>query len=223
MTPAAEKTGRHKRSEAQQQHTEEVFGSYNDEIRRAKELLRESANGSTPAYNNPHLIAYKLAAYIEQCRQQERPLTEAGLQVATGLDRAMYKAYLNGERDYIYTAGMKARQSETDIQRQIEHYKTIDNIQGLYHYLLGDEVLDNSNIIENKALAMHTPFQKARQLISAEREERLAKSGKVADIYTMKAREGEDWQEAAVRTEHVIDIKQVNAISALELLGYSKE
>lgn len=225
MTPAAEKTGRRKRSEAQQQHTEDMAANRAEAFRNAKELLNNAGkvNRETPRYNNPHLIAYKLAAYIEQCRQQERPLTEAGLQVATGLDRNQYKAYLNGERNYIYEAGLKAQQSEADIQRQLEHYKSIVNIQDIYHYLIGDEVLDNSNIIENKALDLSTPFQKARQLISAEREERLAKSGKVADIYTMKAREGEDWQEAAVRTEHVIDIKQVNAISALELLGYSKE
>lgn len=220
MTPAAEKTGRRKRSEAQQQHTEQMTADRAESLNSAKELLRNSANGSKPAYNNPYLIAYKLALYIEQCRQQDKPLTETGLRVALGIERDTFKRYMSGENDYIYRAGMEARQPEHDIQIELDKYKQIDNIQETANYLLGATI---TGTIDKEALGLSTPIQKARELVSLEREERLAKSGKVADIYTMKAREGEDWQEAAVRTEHVIDIKQVNAISALELLGYSKE
>jgi hypothetical protein len=39
----------------------------------------------------------------------------------------------------------------------------------------------------------------------------------------MKAREGEDWQETAQRTEHVLKIEGSNAQTALEQLGYSKK
>ena len=215
-------SGRSIRSEKQQAHFEQADKQYKEDLENAKAFLRKSSSGSKPRYNNPHLIAYKLAQYIVTCQQNDKPLTEAGLRVALSIDRKQYKAYLNGDRDYIYTAQMEAVQSEAEIQLQIDKYKQIENIQALYHYLLGDEVLDDSNIIENKALAMSTPLQKARQLISLDREERLATSGKVSDIYTMKAREGEDWQETAQRTEHIIQIGSNNALEALAQLGYTK-
>ena len=212
-------SGRSKRSEKQKKHLEEVSAAYRDEWQKAKELLNKSPSGAKPRYNNPHLIAYKLAYYIETCRQQEKPLTEAGLQVALSLDRTQYKAYLNAERDYIYRAGMEAQQSEKDIQLLIDKYKQIDNIQDTYKYLIDAELNENEEI----ALELHTPLQKARQLISMDREERLSTSGKVADIYIQKAREGEDWQEQAQRTEHVIQIGNNNALQALAELGYTKE
>lgn len=221
-------SGRSIRSKAQQEHTEKVFNGYHADIRAAKELLRKSANGSKPKYNNPYLIAYKVAYYIEQCRQNDKPLTEAGVIVALGTDRNAYKKYLSGEYDYIGFSGMECAQSEKDIQLQIEHYKTIDNIQPIFQYLIDNDtsiVNDDINNIsfDKNTLALSTPLKKARALISLEREERLAISGKVGDIYTMKAREGEDWQETAQRTEHVLKIEGSNAQAALEQLGYKKE
>lgn len=224
-------SGRSIRSEKQKEHTEKVFGKYNADIQAAKELLiHHTSKRAKPKFNNAYLIAYKVAYYIEQCRQNEKPLTEAGVIVALGTDRDTYKRYLSGDMDYIGYEGMECAQSEKDIQIQIEHYKTIDNIQPMFNYLIGNDIsLLDSNNIENidtndkNTLALSEPLKKARQLISLEREERLAISGKVGDIYTMKAREGEDWQETAQRTEHVLKIEGSNAQAALEQLGYTKE
>lgn len=223
-------SGRSIRSEKQKEHTEKVFNGYNHDIQAAKELLRKSANGSKPKYNNAYLIAYKIAHYIELCRQNEKPLTEAGIIVALGVDRNTYKRYLSGDMDYMSLEGMECAQSEKEIQLQIEHYKTIDNIQPMFNYLIGNDIslldcnnTENIDINDKNTLALSEPLKKARALISLEREERLAISGKVGDIYTMKAREGEDWQETAQRTEHVLKIEGSNAQAALEQLGYTKE
>jgi len=221
-------SGRSIRSEKQKEHTEKIASDYHSELQAAKELLRKSANGKKPKYNNPYLIAYKVALYIEQCRQNDKPLTEAGIIVALGVDRNTYKRYLSGDNDYIGLSGMECQQSEKDIQLQIEHYKTIDNIQPVFNYLIDNDISivndDINNIsFDKNTLVLSKPLKKARALISLEREERLAISGKVGDIYTMKAREGEDWQETAQRTEHVLKIEGSNAQAALEQLGYTKE
>ena len=222
-------SGRSIRSEKQKEHTEKVFGKYLDDVRAAKELLnRHTSAVAKPKYNNAYLIAYKVAYYIEQCRQNEKPLTEAGIIVALGVDRESYKKYLSGDHDYIGFSGMDCKQSEKDIQLQLEYYKSIDNIQPIFQYLIDNDtsIVNNTNYIDvndKNALALSTPLKKARALISLEREERLAISGKVGDIYTMKAREGEDWQETAQRTEHVLKIEGSNAQAALEQLGYTKE
>ena len=61
-------------------------------------------------------------------------------------------------------------------------------------------------------------IQKARLLVTLEREERLAKSGKVSDIFTMKAREG--WQDERTINNNILQITTTNATEALQLLGY---
>jgi hypothetical protein len=223
------KTGRSIRSAKQQEHTKEAFGSHITEIEKAKQLLNKQLH-IKPAYNNPDLMAYRLAEYIAVCKQNERPLTETGLYIALDIDNTVWKAYLNGERDYIGIAKLDARETEEEIQIALNRYRTNSNedLQYWHSVLIGtansiNDSNDNNDINDINTLALSKVCKKARQLISLEREERLATSGKVADIYTMKAREGEDWQETAQRTEHVLKIEGSNAQTALEQLGYSKK
>ena len=191
----------------------------NKKLKEAKELLNKSANGKPIAYNNPYLIAYRLASYIEQCRDSEKPLTETGLAVALGIDNETLHNIANGEREYCKS--MKARETEKDIALQIEKYKQIEHIQPTYNYLIDNYNNNSIDTNDKNALALAEPIKKARLLVTLEREERLAKSGKVGDIFTMKAREG--WQDTTERHEHIIQIENNKALTALQQLGYRKE
>ena len=191
----------------------------NKKLKEAKEILNKSANGKPIAYNNPYLIAYRLASYIEQCRDNETPLTETGLAVALGIDNETLHNIANGEREYC--KAMKARETEKDIALQIEKYKQIEHIQSTYNYLINNYNNISVDTNDKNALMLSEPIKKARQLVTLEREERLAKSGKVGDIFTMKAREG--WQDTTERHEHIIQIENNNALTALQQLGYRKE
>ena len=219
MTPAA--TAQQNKGQGMEKvHAGKDMREYQKELKAAKELLRKSANGSTPAYNNPYLIAYRLAEYIEQCRQQERPLTETGLCVALGIDDTTMKGYADGSKDYIPAADLPAREPTDQINKQLTNYSNILNIQDTFNYLIGNHTQNTIDLFDKNALPLSEPIKKARQLVSLEREERLAKSGKVGDIFTMKAREG--WQDTTERHEHVLEIKAGNADEALRLLGYRK-
>lgn len=191
----------------------------NKKLKEAKELLSKSANGKKVAYNNPYLLAYRLATYIENCRDSETPLTETGLIVALGIDKETFHNIEDGKREYCVHC--QSRETEKDIQLQIEKYKQVENIQPTFNYLIDNY---NNNLIDpndKDALLLSTPCKKARLLVTLEREERLAKSGKVGDIFTMKAREG--WQDTTERHEHIIQIENNNALTALQQLGYRKE
>lgn len=188
--------------------------STREEIRTAKETLNKYVmeRYRKIAYNNPYLIAYRLADYIYTYREQDRPLTETGLAVALNLDNNIMQRYLNGERDYQKVLQKDCRESKAEINLALEKFRSREELKEMYMYLSENE---------DKDLLLSTPIKKARMLVALEREERLAKSGKVGDIFTMKAREG--WQDTTERHEHVLKIKSDNALAALAQLGFSKD
>ena len=70
-------------------------------IKEARKLLNNYVNnkGDKLAYNNPYLMAVRIAVYIATCKENERPLTETGLAVALRIFRPTLKKYMNGEMD----------------------------------------------------------------------------------------------------------------------------
>lgn len=188
-----------------------------EKIQAAKERINSFMKGRTPpAYTRPDIIAWRLADYIATARRTDRPLTETGLLVALGVDDTVFKAYANGERDYLQETDVQARETDAEVNIAIEKIRGKDtdgDIKAIYDYLLpsfdGDSVPTMSDCI-----------QKARLLVTLEREERLAKSGKVSDIFTMKAREG--WQDERTINNNILQITTSNATEALQLLGYKQ-
>lgn len=193
-------------------------GAVNAEnIKTARERINNYMKGRTPpAYIRPDIIAWRLADYIATARRTDRPLTETGLLVALGVDDTVFKAYANGERDYLQETDVQARETDAEVNIAIEKIKNKDidgDIQALVNYLY-------PSFNDNAVPLMSDCIQKARLLVTLEREERLAISGKVSDIFTMKAREG--WQDERTINNNILQITTSNASEALQLLGYKQ-
>ena len=188
-----------------------------EKIQAAKERINSFMKGRTPpAYTRPDIIAWRLADYIATARRTDRPLTETGLLVALGVDDTVFKAYANGERDYLQETDVQARETDKGINLAIEKIKGKDtdgDIKAVFDYLLPSFNADS-------VPTMSDCIQKARLLVTLEREERLATSGRVAEIFTMKAREG--WQDERTINNNILQITTSNATEALQLLGYKQ-
>ena len=203
---------RKQRSEAGKKHG----AMLSEQVAEAKALLkREAEKNHKPAYVRADLMACRIASYIVNARRQERPLTETGLVVALGVTEKVYKAYASGERDHLQQIGAEARENNADIDIEIDKTLLDADIKAVYDYLMAN---DNSVIV---APYFSNLLQKARLLVTLEREERLAKSGRVGDIFTMKARE--HWQDGTEHKTNVLQITTRNATEALQLLGFKQE
>ena len=203
---------RKQRSEAGKKHG----AILSEQVAEAKALLkREAEKNHKPAYVRADLMACRIATYIVNARRQEKPLTETGLIVALGVTEKVYKAYASGERDHLQQIGAEARENNIDIDIEIDKTLLDADIKAVYDYLMAN---DNNVIV---APYFSNLLQKARLLVTLEREERLAKSGRVGDIFTMKARE--HWQDGSEHKTNVLQITTRNATEALQLLGFKQE
>lgn len=211
MTEAARK----QRSEAGKKHG----AILSEQVAEAKALLkREAEKNHKPAYVRADLMACRISSYIVNARRQEKPLTETGLIVALGVTEKVYKAYASGERDHLQQIGAEARENNADIDIEIDKTLLDADIKAVYDYLMQD---DNAEYNVITAPYFSVLLQKARLLVTLEREERLAKSGRVGDIFTMKARE--HWQDGTEHKTNVLQITTRNATEALQLLGFKQE
>jgi hypothetical protein len=186
-------------------------------IKEARKLLNNYVNnkGDKLAYNNPYLMAVRIAVYIATCKENERPLTETGLAVALRMFRPTLKKYMNGEMDYVVLGGYVCRENEADIKVEIDQFRKSGNKEAKMYY---DYITD----YDDKDLLPSEVVGRARQLVSMEREERLMSKGRVGDIYTMKAREGKEWREDEHKQDKVVIVGNNNALEALKQLGYKK-
>lgn len=186
-------------------------------IKEARKLLNNYVNnkGDKLAYNNPYLMAVRIAVYIATCKENERPLTETGLAVALRIFRPTLKKYMNGEMDYIVLGGYVCRENEADIKVEIDQFRKSGNKEAKMYY---DYITD----YDDEELLPSEVVGRARQLVSMEREERLMSKGRVGDIYTMKAREGKEWREDEHKQDKVVIVGNNNALEALKQLGYKK-
>ena len=208
MTEAA----RRQRSEAGKKHGVQLA----DQIAAAKALLKkESEKHVLPAYTRSDIMAARIANYVVNARRTERPLTETGIIVALGITADVYKLYANGERDHLQRIDANGRENNAQIQIEIDKLLNDPDIESIYSFLYSDT---NNDI---GAPYFSSLLQKARLLVTLEREERLAKSGRVGDIFTMKARE--HWQDGSEHKTNVLQITTRNATEALQLLGFKQE
>ena len=185
-----------------------------DQVAAAKALLkREAEKNVKPAYTRSDIMAARIAYYICNARREERPLTETGIVVALGIAEPVYKRYASGENEHLLMVNAQGREDQEQIDIELDQLLKDPDIRSLYDYLYQDN--------ENAAPSFCNVLQKARLLVTLEREERLAKSGRVGDIFTMKARE--HWQDGSEHKTNVLQITTRNATEALQLLGFKQE
>lgn len=187
-----------------------------ERVAEAKALLKKEAEKNMkPAYVRADLMACRIASYIVNARRQDRPLTETGIIVSLGITEPVYRRYANGERDHLQRIGTEAREKDAVIDIEIDSTLQDKDIKAVHDYLMTN---DNNDTV---APSFSELLQKARLLVTLEREERLAKSGRVGDIFTMKARE--HWQDGSEHKTNVLQITTRNATEALQLLGFKQD
>ena len=187
-----------------------------DQVAAAKALLKkESEKHVLPAYTRADIMAARISNYVVNARRTERPLTETGIIVALGIDPNQFKKYANGERDHLQRINANGREDNANIDIELSKLLSDPDTEAVYSFLCS-EIIDDIG-----APSFSNLLQKARLLVTLEREERLAKSGRVGDIFTMKARE--HWQDGSEHKTNVLQITTRNATEALQLLGFKQE
>ena len=170
----------------------------------------ERRQGRKPKYTSSKAFAYKLAEYFVKCnrtvideaKSKTEPYTLTGIQIALGLAGSSYQSYKRGEKNYIideHTAFTGDKWIEKNIKEDEKAFiydcEQDTDIQA-YFQLIYDET-------DISAIYFDSLLEKARQIVAEQAEQRLYINGRVADIFTMKAKHG--WQEEN-RTVHRLEI-----------------
>lgn len=177
------------------------------EIKKEREANAKKFGNSPPAYVDGRYLAYRIAQYIHRQHVAEEPCTVAGVAIACGVSRSTLYSYQRGEKD-----GVEIESDDLYID-QIDDEET----RALYMYMTcGAE--GYCRVTLSGVMVM------ANELLANEREMRLYKQGRVADIFALKAQDG--WQDD--KTPHtvnqtlVINGSEQSAESALAQLGFGR-
>lgn len=216
----------------------DALKDHNAKIKAERKALNDRLHAvHAPAYTNPVLMAYRIAAYFQ--RQDAKIIndkgrtasyTEMGIWNALNVNSEVGNIYAQGERDYLTTGEIESREGFKVVDLCITSYKQRMELKPYYYRLIGidPELLNVSTApeetlkqVENNLLFSDV-LTKARRLISEQREQRLQDKGQVSDIFVQKAREG--WTDTPNVKETTISIRSDEQIEgALRLLGYAKQ
>lgn len=175
-----------------------------------KEIRAENARkrgNHLPLYEDGRKLAYNIARYVHRQHEAEEPCTKAGMAIACGTSSDALLDYGNGLRD-----GIEIESEDLYID-QIEDEETL----ALYLYL-------TNNAQGFCRVTLSGVMKMANEILYNEREMRLYKQGRVADIFALKAQDG--WQDD--KTPHtvnqtlVINGSEQSAESALAQLGFGR-
>lgn len=175
--PNAYKKGNRTDSERNTEKIAALSRQYNEEQQAYREYAEARRNSIK--FNQAELSRRnnRLQQYIHQCCEDDEPITRAGMILALGVSRDTYYRMRDGELDYRLYEYMSVNGiSESDVMLT----------EGEIPYI----VCEGESILLIPSSVM---IQKAELQLEAQTEARLYKSGKVGDIFALKAVHG--WQE----------------------------
>lgn len=186
---------------------------YTEDIAAYKEYAEKRRNNRTVRQEDAAGYYDRLFSYINDCKENDEPITRAGMLLALGVDRMTYYRM----RDYEYD------------WRLIE-YLDMNDLD--YEDILSNECVfldENGNpcLTEGDKRILLIPFseliQKAELMQEDQTETRLYKSGKVGDIFALKSLHGwqEDHQPSTVN-QNLIIASPEQAREAISLLEGAK-
>lgn len=176
--PNAYKKGNRTDSERNTEKITALSRRYNEEQQAYREYAEARRNSIK--FNQAELSRRnnRLQQYIHQCYEDDEPITRAGMILALGVSRDTYYRMRDGELDYRLYEYMEVNGiSENDVLFDIEETPYMVGSEGERILLIPSSVM----------------IQKAELQLEAQTEARLYKSGKVGDIFALKAVHG--WQE----------------------------
>ncbi len=200
------KKGNRTKSKRNAEHITALNQKYKEEIDGYKEFAEARRKNRT--FRQEDLKSYhdKLFGYIEKCKEEDEPITRAGMMLAMGIDHSVYYRMAGGEYDY-----------------RLYEYMDVNNISE-------DDIFIDENGCQcvtdaNGEVVLLIPYgeilQKAELMLEAQTETRLYKSGKVGDIFALKALHG--WQdngnEPQTVNQTLVIASPEQAREAIKLLG----
>ena len=175
--PNAHKKGNRTKSGRNPQNAININKQFGEEVAAYKEVAEKIRRAKKYKQEDLAAIYKRIMDYIADKREQDKPITVSGMILASGISRATWYEMLSGDYDY-------------RLYQYIDTHN-IDEMQKLD--VDGMEAVINSDGEVVLLICYSEILQKAMLMLEEQTEERLYKSGRVGDIFSLKAIHG--WRE----------------------------
>lgn len=175
--PNAHKKGNRTKTGRNPQKAININKQFGEEVAAYKEVAEKIRRAKKYKQEDLAVIYKRIMDYTEEKREQEKPITVSGMILASGISRATWYEMLSGDYDY-------------RLYQYIDTHN-IDEMQKLD--VDGMEAVINSDGEVVLLICYSEILQKAMLMLEEQTEERLYKSGRVGDIFSLKAIHG--WRE----------------------------
>ena len=175
--PNAHKKGNRTKSGRNPQNAININKQFGEEVAAYKEAAEKIRRAKKYKQEDLATIYKRIMDYIADKREQDKPITVSGMILASGISRATWYEMLAGDYDY-------------RLYQYIDTHN-IDEMQKLD--VDGIEAVINSDGEVVLLICYSEILQKAMLMLEEQTEERLYKSGRVGDIFSLKAIHG--WRE----------------------------
>ena len=175
--PNAHKKGNRTKSGRNPQNAININKQFGEEVAAYKEVAEKIRRAKKYKQEDLATIYKRIMDYIADKREQDKPITVSGMILASGISRATWYEMLSGDYDY-------------RLYQYIDTHN-IDEMQKLD--VDGMEAVANSEGEVVLLICYSEILQKAMLMLEEQTEERLYKSGRVGDIFSLKAIHG--WRE----------------------------
>ena len=185
-----------------------ISKAVSEDIAIYKEIAEKVRQGRKYKQEDVAVIYDRLNAYIENQREEYRPLTVSGMIKASGISKSTWYEMLGGDYDY-------------QLYQLIDTYD-IDTTRtdGEVDTIPATIVEINGHERDVLLITWSEMLQKAMLAIEEQTEERLYEKGRVGDIFSLKAIHG--WQEdngpQTVHNHQTLIIGESDARKAIEAL-----
>lgn len=174
-------------------------------IKAAREIVEYKKTHRPPAFGVKDIktMLQRIGRYFNICDDQERPYTKAGLIRALDVSKSTYYRYLNGELDYLIEEHIAINHIDVEACDII----TTDDGAEIKVDCEGNLLINFSSIL-----------QKAVLRLEEQAEERLYKSGRPGDIFTLKQFGWTDEKSPNTVNQTLVIASQDEADRALKML-----
>ena len=175
--PNAHKKGNRTKSGRNPQNAININKQFGEEVAAYKEAAEKIRRAKKYKQEDLATIYKRIMDYIADKREQDKPITVSGMILASGISRATWYEMLSGDYDYRLYQYIDTHNIDEMQRLDVDGMEAVINSEG-------EVVLLNcySEIL-----------QKAMLMLEEQTEERLYKSGRVGDIFSLKAIHG--WRE----------------------------
>lgn len=175
--PNAHKKGNRTKTGRNPQNAININKQFGEEVAAYKEVAEKIRRAKKYKQEDLAAIYKRIMDYVADKREQDKPITVSGMILASGISRATWYEMLAGDYDYRLYQYIDTHNIDEMQRLDVDGMEAVINSEG-------EVVLLNcySEIL-----------QKAMLMLEEQTEERLYKSGRVGDIFSLKAIHG--WRE----------------------------